>query len=229
MTNVPLFISARRFRRQATTPKAIGPWAQDSGGFTELSTYGRWQTSDEEYAAETIRYADASGTPRFAAIRDWMCEPYVIEKTGLSIDEHQRRTIASYERLSQFAPGVPWLPVIQGWRREDYERHVEMYRHAGHDVCDGRIVGVGSVCRRQATPEAVEIFTAMADMGIRCHAFGVKLEGLRAFGHRIASADSMTWSYIARRRKIRLDGCKHQTCSSCIRWALEWRRTRIGS
>jgi hypothetical protein len=44
---------------------------------------------------------------------------------------------------------------------------------------------------------------------------------------RIASADSMAWSYVARRRKVKLDGCTHATCSNCMRWAIDWYRTRI--
>lgn len=78
-------------------------------------------------------------------------------------------------------------------------------------------------------------------LGIRAHAFGIKTEGLALFGHRIASADSMTWSSIARRRKLNLEQCQldgHLTaketpqrgaknCANCRRWAVEWHRTRI--
>lgn len=227
-TDEPLFVSARRFRRRkGPCPRAKGPFGIDSGGFTELSTFGRWTVEHEQYADEVIEVSEQAGEPVFAATCDWMCEPPVLAKTGLTIDEHQRRTIASYERLRQLAPSVRWLPVVQGWTLPDYKRHVEMYRAAGHDLAAFERVGIGSVCRRQATSEAVEIFTAMADLGLRCHAFGIKLEGLRKFGSRIASADSMTWSYIARKRGIRMPGHSHQTCASCLRWALEWRRTRI--
>lgn len=71
------------------------------------------------------------------------------------------------------------------------------------------------------------MLNTVATLGIRIHAFGVKLDGLRAYGGKIASADSMTWSFIARRRPIKLPGCTHQTCANCFTWAHEWRRTRI--
>jgi hypothetical protein len=41
---VPLFVSDRRLRRYRTLPRAAAPWALDSGGFTELSQYGTWDT-----------------------------------------------------------------------------------------------------------------------------------------------------------------------------------------
>jgi hypothetical protein len=43
--DVPLFISRNRLTRYKTLPRAIGPWALDSGGFTELQRYGRWTVS----------------------------------------------------------------------------------------------------------------------------------------------------------------------------------------
>lgn len=166
--------------------------------------------------------------PDFAAAQDWMCEPFMLERTGLPIAEHQRRTIESYLTLRDLAPEIPWLPVMQGWRVEDYRAHVEQYATAGVDLRAEPIVGVGSVCRRQGTIEGGRIVRAVADLGIRVHAFGVKADGLRLFGDCLASADSMAWSFVARRRKVRLDGCTHKTCANCLRWALEWRRTRIG-
>ena len=35
------------------------------------------------------------GRMDFAAVQDWMCEPEIVVKTGLSIAEHQRRTVAN--------------------------------------------------------------------------------------------------------------------------------------
>ena len=41
-----------------------------------------------------------------------------------------------------------------------------------------RRVGLGSVCRRQATAEIGDIVKAMADEGLRLHGFGVKAAGI---------------------------------------------------
>jgi hypothetical protein len=60
-------------------------------------------------------------------------------------------------------------------------------------------VGQGSVCRRQSTAEIAVIVTARARRGLRLHGFGVKTGGLHPYGHLLASADPMAWSYTARR------------------------------
>jgi hypothetical protein len=215
--------------------------AFDSGGFSELQDRGSWTIDDPQLVAIVRRASEQVGAPDFAAIRDWMCEPFMLAKTGKTIGEHQRLTIDSYAWLRDLAPEIPWLPVVQGWHADDYERHVEMYRVAGFDLRTAPRVGVGSICRRQATRDGVAIVERMADLGLRVHAFGVKVEGLRLFGHRIASADSMAWSSVARIRKMNLERCVldgHLTakqeprrgaknCANCRRWAVEWHRTRI--
>lgn len=192
-----------------------------------LQACGSWTGDDRSYAAEVQSWADEVGMPDFAAVRDWMCEPHMLARTGKTIVEHQALTIESYANLRAIAPRIPWLPVVQGWHADDYRSHVEQYAAAGFDLRKCERVGVGSVCRRQGTFEGASVIRAVADLGIRVHAFGVKVDGLRLFGDRIASADSMTWSFVARRRKIRMDGCAHRTCANCLRWALEWHRTRI--
>jgi hypothetical protein len=78
------------------------------------------------------------------------------------------------------------------------------------------LVGLGSVCRRQATTEIARIVAELAALGLRLHGFGVKRAGL-------VSADSMAWSYHARRRPP-LPGCVGQkNCANCLPYALAWR------
>lgn len=228
LTDVPLFVSAVTLRGRRTYPRARGRWALDSGGFSELQAHGRWTVGALQYANETIEWAAEVGMPDFAAIQDWMCEPFMLEKTGKTIAEHQERTVESYAELRALAPSIPWMPVVQGWQADDYERHVELYAARGFDLRALPRVGVGSVCRRQGTAEGAGIISRVASLGIKVHAFGVKVDGLALVGDRIASADSMTWSFVARRRKILMPGCsKHKNCANCIKWAMEWRRTRI--
>lgn len=228
-TDVPLFVSAVTLRGQRTIRAARGPWAIDSGGFSELSLRGCWTIDDRELASDVQRWGDqARRSPDFAAPRDWMCEPWILAKTGKTISEHQARTIESVVTLRALAPRIRWLPVLQGWHPDDYESHAEQYRAAGIELRGEPRVGVGSVCRRQGTAEGAAVFNRVADLGIRAHAFGVKVDGLALYGHRIASADSMAWSFVARRRGIRMAGCSgHANCANCMRWALEWHRTRI--
>lgn len=221
-TDVPLFISHRRLARQSTWHRASGPWALDSGGFSELSLFGAWRTPAAEYAAAVGRYIDQIGGMAWAAIQDWMCEPFMVERTGLSIAEHQRRTVDSFLELRGLAPGIPWAPVIQGFGYADYHDHVRQYAAADVDLGAAPIVGVGSICRRQGTDEAARILGSLAALGLRLHAFGLKTLGLRKIRDEVVSADSMAWSLNARKNPP-LSDCRHRSCANCLRYALRWR------
>lgn len=229
---VPLFVSDRRLREYKRLPVAAGPWALDSGGFTELSKYGSWANGPTpvEYAARVTRYQRLIGQLQWAAPQDWMCEPFITAKTGLSVETHQWRTIDSLFDLRSLAPSVPWIPVVQGYTVDDYVRHVDMYRSVGVDLAAEALVGVGSVCRRQATDEVGAIFSAVRGVGVdRLHGFGLKKQGLAKWGHLLTSADSLAWSLDAR-RKPRMDECSgsaHKNCANCPRYALAWRRELV--
>lgn len=232
-TDVPLFVSDTRLRRLKTMPRAVTTWALDSGGFSEIKEHGRWTVPAGEYVARVRRYRDEIGSLQWAAIQDWMCEPFMLKKTGLTVEEHQRRTIDSLVQLRLIAPDVPWTPVLQGWHGEDYERHVEMYAARGIDLKREPIVGIGSVCRRQHMHGAVLTIKRLSRWhGLRLHGFGFKTHGLLAALHDLASADSLAWSYHARRSGILLPGHNlpgpgrprgHQKCSCCYEFAMLWR------
>lgn len=219
---VPLCVSNRRMAHRLTLPRARSPWILDSGGFSELSLYGDWKTSAKAYVKAALRYQDEIGRLVWAAPQDWMCEPPIIAKTGRTISEHIVRTVHSYLTLMDLEPGIPWIPVIQGWELPQYLTCVDVYARAGVDLTKFETVGVGSVCRRQATSEIATIFRQLSALGIRCHGFGVKVKGLRSYAGHLVSSDSMAWSYHARRRAP-LPGCPHRHCGNCLKYALRWR------
>lgn len=231
-TDVPLFISHRRLAGRKTLPKARydGAYAIDSGGFTEVSLYDEWRTSPREYVEAVARYDTEIGHMAWCAPQDWMCEPFMLAKTGLSVAEHQRRTIENFQTLAALWPEYsdadrPFMPVLQGWRIDDYLRCYEAYGAAGVDMRWQAVVGLGSVCRRQNTAEIAHICAELRqiDPGMPLHGFGVKTGGLATYGHLLESADSMAWSYAARRRPP-LQGCTgHINCANCLTYALAWR------
>lgn len=96
IADVPLMVSHRTLSTRKTLPRAQVPWVLDSGGFSELSLFGHWETSANEYVEAVECYADQIGNLRWAAVQDWMCEPHILRKTALSIEEHQVRSIISY-------------------------------------------------------------------------------------------------------------------------------------
>lgn len=224
---VPLFVSRRTLTNRKTLPRARTSWALDSGGFTELTMFGEWQTTEAEYVADVRRFEREIGLLDWVAPMDWMCEPHMLERTGLTVLEHQRRTVANFVRLRQQL-GRLVIPVIQGWERDEYLRCWEMYHQAGVDLEWEDTIGVGTVCRRQDTAEAGQIMRALSDklLGTQLHGFGVKVAGLQSFGDVLASADSLAWSYRARRSPP-LHGCLHKSCANCLRYALQWRETVI--
>lgn len=226
-SDVPLFVSRRALGRQKALPRASCDWALDSGGFTELKLHGRWTATPREYVAEVRRFQDEIGRLAWAAPQDWMCEPEMLKRTGLSVEEHQARTVANYLELRELAPELPFTPVLQGWAIGDYERHVEAYAAAGVHLDRLPLVGVGTVCRRQSTLSAALLLGVLQQLyGLRLHGFGLKLTGLRAAAQHLASADSMAWSLSARKNRP-LPGHTHRSCANCMEYALDWRRDAL--
>jgi hypothetical protein len=233
---VPLFVSHRRLVGRTRLPRARTSWALDSGGFSELSLYGEWRTDPAEYVYWVDRYDREIGCLDWAAPQDWMCEPFMLAKTGLTVRDHQERTVENFVRLLALWDGMqaqylrpvdrnscPFMPVLQGWTVDD-RRCVDLYAEAGIRLADYPLAGIGSVCRRQATGEIDHIVRSLGAV-LPLHGFGCKTTGLGQYGRWLTSADSMAWS-VARRRE---PGCRpgHASEANCLRYALAW-HGRIG-
>jgi hypothetical protein len=178
----------------------VNEWMLDSGAFTELSQHGYYRTSPEEYAKQVIRWSRC-GKMVAAVSQDWMCEPFILEKTGRTILEHQQDTIDRYRAIRDVVGDEVYLmPVLQGYHRYDYLAHLKQY---GELLSPGQWVGVGSVCKRNADLEEIEqvvVTLHRARPDLRLHGFGVKTTALESSLVResLFSADSMAWSYAAR-------------------------------
>lgn len=218
---IPMMISRRALHRRKTMPVARTKWVLDSGGFTELSMHGRWTISAGVYASQVRRIFDEVGNLQWAAGQDWMCEPWIIEKTGKTVEEHQRLTVDNFLELKTWAPDLPFIPTLQGWEMGDYVSHVQMYEDAGVRLVDQPIVGLGSVCRRQATSEIGAIVSRLHSFGLRLHGFGCKAGAIAKYGQLLASADSMAWSFNGRYAKFCPEG--KRACAHCFHFAMEWR------
>lgn len=202
-------ISINRLRgRKKQVP--CGDVLVDSGAFTEIFKHGRYRHSVEEYAAELHRLYTAGIVQIAAAVaQDYMCEPFILAKTGLTIEEHQRLTVERYDALvakleGLFGGTIPFhvMPVLQGFEARDYANHIRMY---GDRLKPGMWVGVGSVCKRQGDPRAIMcVLQAIAKErpDLLLHGFGVKITSLLHPGVRelLATADSMAWSFAARKQ-----------------------------
>lgn len=199
----------------------------DSGGFTRLLTDGSWDRwPPAAFVREVRRIRVGLQRLGHVAIQDWMCEPVILKKTGLSVAEHQRRTVSSYLTLLNMAPDVSWMPVLQGWERDDYFRCVELYAAAGVSLPELPVVGVGSTCRRHATGMVEDLVASLSAAGLKnLHMLGMKTDGLRRCVRHVARSDSFAWSYAARVRHERLPECRHGK----LRWRKKLGRDDYGS
>jgi hypothetical protein len=173
----------------------------DSGAFTELALHGRYRSTSEQYAA-SLRHLRHLANIEIAVAQDYMCEPFMLQRTGLSVDDHQRMTVERYDALLGADPRVLIMPVLQGYEPSEYVRHIGMY---GDRLSEGMWVGVGSVCKRNSRPEAILVVVdaiRRVRPDLRLHGFGVKRTALMHAGVRSAfySTDSMAWSFAARRQ-----------------------------
>lgn len=192
-----LSVRSLRTRRKPIDCPAI---LLDSGAFTELHLYGGYRQPEAAYATEIRRLAGLISIEA-AVAQDYMCEPFMLKRTGLTVAEHQALTIDRYDRLAACQLPCPVMPVLQGYQPADYVRHLAAY---GDRLAEGMWVGVGSVCKRNANPNAIlDVLHAIAwrRPDIRLHGFGIKRTALEHDGVRalLASANSMAWSYAARR------------------------------
>jgi len=228
-TDRPTLMVSRNTMPLHRLPVAAEPWVLDSGGFTELSLHGTWRTTPHAYAADVARYRDQIGNLQWASPQDWMCEPFMLAKTGLNVRDHQRRTTRNYLTLRTIDASLPIIPVLQGWAPDDYLRHADQYAAAGVDLAAEPVVGVGSVCRRQHTDEAARIFASLD--GLRLHGFGLKAQGIARAWPYLTSCDSMAWSYDARMVAARQGSCGRlakrtgrpvKSCANCWHYALAW-------
>lgn len=192
-------VSVRRIaERRSDIPAS--EWIMDSGAFTEVARHGGYRDGVDAYARQIERWA-ACGELVAAVAQDYMCEPFVLAVTGLGLGEHQRLTVERYDALTALRPNAYVMPVIQGYLPEQYAAHVRDY---GERLTPGMWVGVGSVCKRNGSPDKIAaalgaIKAARPDL--RLHGFGVKLTALNDPRVRAVlwSADSMAWSFAARR------------------------------
>ena len=193
------FVSVNRLRNRKYD-FAVNDWIMDSGAFTEISTHGTYRHDTSEYVRQIERWRVCGNMLR-AVTQDWMCEPFIVEKTGLTVLEHQKRTIHRYQQI-QTATNVKIMPVLQGYAKQDYLNHIDMY---GTLLTNGIWVGVGSICKRNSSIGQIEdILTTIKRKrpDLRLHGFGLKITALSSAQVRdcLYSADSMAWSFAARKR-----------------------------
>jgi len=218
--------SLRRLRERASPAPFEGlDWIMDSGAFSEININGRYTFTPEEY----LRYIEMHQPSLFFNM-DYMCEPFVLERTGLSVREHQTRTIENQIRimdlLDKYDIRGEFCGCIQGWNIKDYLNHIDALKAQG--LITPRM-GVGSVCRRNSKAQIVEVLQAVKNElpTIKLHGFGVKTDILKEplIYECLDSCDSMAWSFDGRRIETKPCHNCHSTCKNCANchiYMLKW-------
>ncbi|MBW4591140.1 hypothetical protein G7B40_042195 [Aetokthonos hydrillicola Thurmond2011] len=169
----------------------------DSGAFTTVSKYGGYpQGSISKYVSQILKL-NSHKVLGFVS-QDYMCESFILSKTGLTLAEHQRYTIYRYKAIRKLVPSEIYImPVLQGYEPEDYLSHLIQY---GDLINPGMWVGVGSVCKRNRNPLSVlpilkKLNQARPDL--KLHGFGLKLQAIQNPEVRslLFSSDSFAWSF----------------------------------
>lgn len=178
----------------------------DSGGYSFIKGMGEYETSHEEYLSwiEQVK-------PELFALRDYPCEPDVLEKHGRTVDEHQSMTTRDHRELMDKIDcrniNADPVAVVQGRSVDEYLQHVDDLK--AHGLLTD-VLGVGSVCGRHAVKEIKPIIKAIDEATpkrVSLHGFGLKIQSLQVpeVYNRLNSADSMAYSYSARTDSRRRD------------------------
>ena len=208
--------------------------ALDSAGFVAWRKHGGYPWPLHEYVEIGTSYPwawwaapDACCEPEIASDREQV--EYRIRWTAGSlkgalhaVDQHREASIAA--RVSLGLDATPNytikdpMPVLQGWRPEDYYLSARWTETVLHEAGRHwpRLVGVGSVCRRQVHGPAgllaiLDVLHEILPPHVQLHGFGLKTTAiplLRSYGTRIASVDSQAWDMAARHEA-------HQAKVSC--------------
>ena len=188
------FVSINVLRKRKSDFQ-VNDWILDSGAFSQILNHGEFIESPEDLGRQAIRWQKCGNLLR-AVSQDYMCEAHMLEKTGLTVRQHQEKTCERWKRFHAVV-GDLGMPVLQGFRPQEYVEHLGMYG----DLPDW--VGVGSVCKRNGNPSSVlEVLGSIksARPSLKLHGFGLKTTALAwgAIRDLLFSADSMAWSYAAR-------------------------------
>lgn len=165
----------------------------DSGGFTAARRWGEYPWTVRQYA-EWARQTAGDYPLDFVAVMDYACERGVSREVYATNAQRIAATVESAARCLE-EPGLPWLPVVQGWTPQEYAACVDLYRRRGVAL---DYAGLGTMCGRKASDAVGVLLGLRADFpGTRYHVFGMGLRVLADDGAAsvVRSWDSYAWNW----------------------------------
>lgn len=197
----------------------------DSGGYHHMKVgSGEYTDSDEAYIEYLEEYQ-----PDFYALRDYPCEPDLLDTIGRTVADQQERTVDHHiqmlEKLEDADLEGRAVTCVQGWTRQQYLEHLDAFHDHGIPVDH---VAIGSVCRRGADEDIAEVILALRDelpSATHLHAFGVKGSVLRfaEIVEALDSVDSAAYDWSHSRLPDKRAGNDSFTWRDSARAYLNWR------
>lgn len=226
--NAPQFMfSLRRLKeRISPAPFSSCDWIMDSGAFSEINLNGKYTFTPKEY----LHYVELHQPGLFFNM-DYMCEPFVLQKTGMTVREHQEKTIENQIKIMDLLDNYNikgnFAGCIQGWQIPDYLTCIDMLKEQGLITSK---MGIGSVCRRNSRRQIIEVLQTVKQElpNVRLHGFGVKTDILKEpiVYECLDSCDSMAWSFDGRRQERKsCTNCEYpnaKNCANCYHYMLKW-------
>jgi len=184
----------------------------DCGGFSSSLIRGGYRTSDEDY----LSYVQRIGADLFS-LRDYPCEPTILQKWGRTAVEHIEMTVDHHISLLERCNDLKAEPVgvLQGWSIKDYLYCLDRFREQGLIL---KRMAIGSICRRGSQSVTRKIvYTLSRELNnVKLHGFGISLNALRYkdVWDSLYSADSGAWDFASRWNKLRSGLSKREASES---------------
>lgn len=213
------------------------PWDGDYKLFVDSGGYHHMMSGDGKYGSSDEAYLDylAEHQPHRYALRDYPCEPDLLDSLFRTVAEQQERTLNHHiELLDKIEDSSVSrdnaVTVVQGWTTDQYLAAFDDLRD--HD-CLTDTIAIGSICRRGADHEIADIILELRDAipdRIGLHAFGVKGNVLRfkSVADALESVDSQAYDYSASRYDQSNEAVASHTWRDSARCYLQWRHNLLG-
>ena len=167
----------------------------DSGGYSMFSKYSDFPYTVEEYIGFVNQLRDKWPVTEVATM-DYPCEPHVNREKYETNIARIDATIQNALECIDFDNSIPWVPVIQGYKLDEYKYCWQQYQDYG---VSANLWAVGSVCIRKVTGGIRHIMTRIKRITKQnLHAFGLALPAIRHpdVFFSIFSSDSAAWNFM---------------------------------
>jgi len=169
----------------------------DSGGYSFFSQWGEYPFSIEDYITLAGILKDTYPLYKVATL-DYPCEPDINRSQLMTNKERIKKTVSNTVECYDLDKTLPWLPVIQGYKLDEYLHCIDLYNEAGV-ISD--YWAIGSLCSRKGNLRSIKyLLTKLYELAlsdVKIHAFGLNLPYIKdpQIFNILHSSDSAAWTF----------------------------------